>query len=345
MVIVARDTDGRLVHIKDATRGRRYTCLECREPLILKQGQKLAWHYAHHSDSNCSAKRLGYSETLQHLLGKEYVKAFVERRDEVVVETRCARCGKEERLRLEGRVEVEWGLGWTAGRRPGEGEKRADCAVFPPNGDQPVLVEIVHSHATDDRPGYTWVELAAADVVASLGNSAHRFTCRRKAVRCEPECRTLQQLAIVCGLLFPHVSDPEGEISVLYGKHQRWYSWHPGPPRTPAADWAELARRARCPRCGRPHAFSPDLAGDLYCDRCIRSVHYRYNWRIPDTKLQYTDAETAAIKDKYRWMNRIPKATDPHMIECMACGEFAKPTSYRGPRRICGECVLKQSSK
>lgn len=51
----AYDCDKNLVNIQDAIRGNKYFCPICNELMILKQGEKRKWHYAHKNNTaNCS---------------------------------------------------------------------------------------------------------------------------------------------------------------------------------------------------------------------------------------------------------------------------------------------------
>lgn len=64
--------DGELVHIDDAENGLACSCIcpECRRPLLAKQGEKLAHHFAHEADDvSCNPS----PESLVHLYAKQQV--------------------------------------------------------------------------------------------------------------------------------------------------------------------------------------------------------------------------------------------------------------------------------
>lgn len=65
-----------ITHISDVERGTQYCiCIECGERLIPKQGEILTHHFAHHTESSCSAGSNGGGcrETIYHLLLKEAI--------------------------------------------------------------------------------------------------------------------------------------------------------------------------------------------------------------------------------------------------------------------------------
>lgn len=67
-MLQAKDSStGRLVLASNAKYGRTYLCPECGEDLILRSGQCIIEHFAHHPGTHCY---LGTGETNEHLLGK-----------------------------------------------------------------------------------------------------------------------------------------------------------------------------------------------------------------------------------------------------------------------------------
>ena len=49
---------------EEAVRSERYRCPACREEVVLKQGERVIWHFAHRAGSSC---RHGEGESLRHL--------------------------------------------------------------------------------------------------------------------------------------------------------------------------------------------------------------------------------------------------------------------------------------
>lgn len=70
--IGVRKTDGRCVNIDEVPRGKDCGCIckKCEQPLIAKQGEKNAWHFAHAAQSDCK----GMGETHLHLAAKQILK-------------------------------------------------------------------------------------------------------------------------------------------------------------------------------------------------------------------------------------------------------------------------------
>ncbi len=69
-MLVAEHQDAR-VEAALAQRGPSYTCPECKGIVILKQGRKVIWHFAHKPPTDC---RWATGETLAHLQAKKLVR-------------------------------------------------------------------------------------------------------------------------------------------------------------------------------------------------------------------------------------------------------------------------------
>ncbi len=71
----------KLIHINNAKKGGEYTCINCGGEMILKQGSKRAWHFAHkHLTSSCNY------ETYLHKLAKEKFKEWFDSSEEIIIE-------------------------------------------------------------------------------------------------------------------------------------------------------------------------------------------------------------------------------------------------------------------
>lgn len=70
-LVYALDRDRKLVHVNDVMRGKACscTCPECGEPLIARQGGRMAWHFAHVSGAKCVTA----PETALHMMAKRFV--------------------------------------------------------------------------------------------------------------------------------------------------------------------------------------------------------------------------------------------------------------------------------
>jgi len=68
---------GQRIEAQFAIRGNDFTCPLCARELILKQGPKVIWHFAHKPPTDCSAAR---GETIAHLNAKKLIRdAFAAR--------------------------------------------------------------------------------------------------------------------------------------------------------------------------------------------------------------------------------------------------------------------------
>lgn len=74
----ALDENSNLVHIKSAQKGERFTCLNCGEEMVAKQGSQRKWHFAHkHLTPNCSY------ESYLHKLAKHKIKEWFDSSPEI----------------------------------------------------------------------------------------------------------------------------------------------------------------------------------------------------------------------------------------------------------------------
>lgn len=74
----ALDINSELVNIESVQKGERFTCLNCGEEMMAKQGSRRKWHFAHkHLSSNCSY------ETYLHKLAKYKIKEWFDTSSEI----------------------------------------------------------------------------------------------------------------------------------------------------------------------------------------------------------------------------------------------------------------------
>jgi competence protein CoiA len=113
-MLIAR-LDGERAPAAMARRGLIYTCPNCDSVVILKQGRKVIWHFAHKPPVDCA---WGTGETIHHLEAKKLIcDAFIAR-------------GL--------RAELEYVVPELMG------DRRADVMVWSPEGSQ-VAIELQHS--------------------------------------------------------------------------------------------------------------------------------------------------------------------------------------------------------
>lgn len=169
--------------------GRRYTCLECEEELILKKGEIKTPHFAHKRDpeSTCTG---GGVETNEHRYAKELIDTYLGRWEFRVP---CEKCPAYQRLnefsRANGfRSELEYSFG----------PFRLDVGVL--TGETlATAIEVRHTHAVHDdkklylsERGIPLVEIKASSVIKAhekktyVVKTLHTFlcaACKRKEER------------------------------------------------------------------------------------------------------------------------------------------------------------------
>ena len=104
-----RISDNRIVEVHEVPRGAHCgcLCLCCGEPLVSRQGDINAWHFAHHSDAQgCDSS----GETYLHLAGK---RALAQRIQEAIDKTKsaemvwqCAHCEERHQGDLAKQIEA-----------------------------------------------------------------------------------------------------------------------------------------------------------------------------------------------------------------------------------------------
>lgn len=78
LIPVAKDKTGETVTPTCSKDDGPFTCLGCSKPLVLRQGEKNRWHFAHHSKDNeeCSAGGESYIHKAAKLLLVNYITRF-----------------------------------------------------------------------------------------------------------------------------------------------------------------------------------------------------------------------------------------------------------------------------
>ncbi|AFI83688.1 competence protein CoiA family protein [Methylophaga nitratireducenticrescens] len=73
--------DGKFIHVNEATRGKKCncTCPECGTPLISRQGEVTAWHFAHSLPVEC------YGESVLHKVAKQIITEAADRQKSFLI--------------------------------------------------------------------------------------------------------------------------------------------------------------------------------------------------------------------------------------------------------------------
>lgn len=127
-----------------------FTCIECEASLLVKQGEKSQWHFAHASSdaSGCS----GGGESLQHRAAKMIITEYITKINFVQV---CSK-GEHEHVRRYKCCKASQEFRY-------DGRHSADVAVFSEDDKLRAIVEVKFSHATtgealDSRVSHVGIE-------------------------------------------------------------------------------------------------------------------------------------------------------------------------------------------
>ena len=92
----ARDIKtSRCVHLSSISKENRkqfdLSCLECKSPLILRDGEVNIKHFAHTKDSNCAGHK-GNLESHEHRVAKSFICEHLNNGGQIVFESECGTC-------------------------------------------------------------------------------------------------------------------------------------------------------------------------------------------------------------------------------------------------------------
>ena len=168
---LARDGNGRAVHIQEAPKGHWYQCFGCSAPMVTRQGTKRQWHFAHKPPfERCADPDKALHDTAKTVIMQGFSDA-VKQQGEYLLGCPCKECGKRvsRNSAIPGAsIEAEKTL--VAGTR-------SDLVVNQP-GRPSVIIEIVVTHdlEPETRESYEAAEVPvlkirpAWDTVVDLGS-------------------------------------------------------------------------------------------------------------------------------------------------------------------------------
>jgi hypothetical protein len=172
----ALDESGNRVIAAMASRGRRYRCDQCGEPVTLKRSSRQRPHFAHTANTACNGESRLHAFAKLHLATR--LRDALAGNSPVTILSTCGRCGvcRQRSVPEYDQVEPEWKL--TCGVRP-------DIVVLA--AQRPVLaIEIRFSHALDTHKiallaQLPWIELvpdqAAAATIVPIRMRWHCTEC------------------------------------------------------------------------------------------------------------------------------------------------------------------------
>jgi hypothetical protein len=152
--LLACRVDGGIVHIDDAKKGEDYFCPECHGVMVLRKGERELRrpHFAHlQLSEDCTP------ETVLHRVFKERLAALIEERiaraEPLLFQWNCSYCqGKHaaDLIKACDRVALEYTMEMT----------RPDIALFTPDGQVGVVIEVVVTHKPTWQAMYYYEENA-----------------------------------------------------------------------------------------------------------------------------------------------------------------------------------------
>lgn len=158
-ITVALEDTAKIVHIKHATKDHTYSCLNCEDKLIPKQGIKIAHHFSHHSGVEC------VGESYLHKVAKLVLIEYLTRNRSIVINRHKHAETSEliahvENISSDATIKQEYRL---------DNGNIADVAVI--SDDKLIIFEVLVTHKTKEgsRPE-PWYELLAEDIIDEREN-------------------------------------------------------------------------------------------------------------------------------------------------------------------------------
>ena len=178
---LAKAHDGAYVYIKDAVRGRFYSCPECSTRFVARQGGKVRWHFAHYPGGVCTG------EGSRHAIAKHYI-ASVLVQGLLTLPLRCS-CDyptKPYTVKVAD-VLVEAAVG----------EYRADivCTI----AGHPFCIEVVDTHSPEEERTNSLGDVGYQTLVVNIDNLTDEEVYNGERV----EGRLLLSLGLVLPDLWP----------------------------------------------------------------------------------------------------------------------------------------------
>ena len=155
-----------ITHPSNANKGMKYKykCLNCNEDVIVKQGDQIAWHFAHKTEGKCECT----PESQIHKNAKKLLKHILDTKIKLTIFDKC-KCNKFTvipEISDKSEIIIEYKFSHN------DNTKFADVAYLDDNGKISYIFEIYYSHKTNesDRPE-PWFELDAKDLIDKFNNS------------------------------------------------------------------------------------------------------------------------------------------------------------------------------
>ena len=170
----------------DANKVDTYSCVTCKECVLVKQGEIRKHHFSHGPNSMCTFYKYkpsmeGGGETESHINAKYRLKSLLETQHQLTISSHCVLCHEKWESTLpilteDMKIVLEHPM-----THNGEVIKTDMACVQQEN--TPYIIEILHTHQTEtDKRPEPWFELYSMDILNYDSESKHiRLKCRREA--------------------------------------------------------------------------------------------------------------------------------------------------------------------
>lgn len=285
------DESSKLASATQATKGMNYRCPGCKRRLILRQGSKRIWHFAHRMDSTCNGETL-YHETAKHLVKQVVNESVCGNGRSPKITVHCSGCGTDCIRDLPPRVssaEVEYPFR----------EYRLDVALCE-SEEVVCAIEILHTHKTDRAIDLLTYELRSEDVLGDpylwrpVNNACLQWLCE--------SCTSVATKSVASPkepdgvhLRTPDSAPYPGQDRALPDKSKDSGKW------VRAHTHGIRSRRARayCIRCCCQIEYDRDRP---YCARC----HAKFRRFEDDPNCEETFCHSCGKRSK-RWRTSLRK--------------------------------------
>jgi len=180
----AINTDTGLYEPPHAASGKKYTCPECGHGVKwtcphMRQGKHVNAFFSHLPGHACEFYEHP-SESLMHKEAKRQIAWLVNHGKILTFTSLCESCKTDDPIHTttaDNTALEEYSFD------PTNRHLRADIGVINPDKTIALLIEILHTHSTEDRPE-PWVEIRASHTIESISNGIFTFKCTRGDHQC-----------------------------------------------------------------------------------------------------------------------------------------------------------------
>jgi hypothetical protein len=273
---------GKPIVPSDARKDCKYSCVYCKNEMIVKQGEKNAWHFAHivSPEDKCIGNKPNSQsankeyDTALHNLAKNVLITLLEDKT-VIIKRTCYRCFKIEETTFSHEKHTVFK----------EHKIQTGVADVVVEKDGKLFVfEVFNTHRTSERPDTWWCELDANDILTKNDkDDTVKINCIRKNLYCVEECQSMTDLAVELGFARPL---EQIQTFVSRGDIFKEMGWYPTTSKFISPDvYKSFASRERCLHCCKKFNsfncdFWADSANNEHALELDRSKSYLYVYCI-----------------------------------------------------------------